>query len=296
MASSLSGSDGVSWLTNSWILFLTAAADAFSVESDWLFRDTLKNDFSGKHPIGVSIIMPDVTRLTVLSCILTALATSLRRRGFKCVGPLSKKAVCCLIISALIISVVLLRCSIARLSHRAEESAFALNSSASFSLILRFSSSAYFSSITMPGKVERLRSTTQLPSFLNTTRSGAWIISLLSSNFIPGFGSKLRTVSSMSRNSVSVHLHLRCNTSSLPWASNSRWFKKTSNWGVIFCCSRACKRKHSLRSRAKIPVGSKDWRFCKIGIKSSISRPFSSAISSRGFPSHPLGSIWLAST
>ena len=46
--------------------------------------------------------------------------------------------------------------------------------------------------------------------------------SLLSSNFIPGFGSKLRTVSSMSRKSASEHLHLRCKTSSFPSASNSR--------------------------------------------------------------------------
>ena len=93
IASSLNGFFGNSFEIIVLIKSRTAAAAVPSPDSV-AAMDTLKKDFSVKHPFGVAIRSPLVTRLTVLSCIFTAVATSFRERGFKPDKPSLKKSDC----------------------------------------------------------------------------------------------------------------------------------------------------------------------------------------------------------
>ena len=82
MASSLSGFPGTSCEIIFLTIFRTEAAEAFISESREAIL-TLKKDLSGMPPRGVEISKPVVTRLTVLSCMPTASATSRKDKGFK---------------------------------------------------------------------------------------------------------------------------------------------------------------------------------------------------------------------
>ena len=83
--------------------------------------ETLKKYFIAKHPLGVSIVRPvAVTLLTVLSCIPTLEAISLKTIGFKCDSPFSKNSSCCAIIADAIVSVVEFLCSTDLFNHLAE--------------------------------------------------------------------------------------------------------------------------------------------------------------------------------
>ena len=81
--------------------------------------ETLENIIA-KHPLGVSIVRPVVTLLTVLSCIPTLEAMSLRTIGFKCDSPFSKNSSCCAIIADAIVRVVEFLCSTDLFNHLAE--------------------------------------------------------------------------------------------------------------------------------------------------------------------------------
>ena len=69
------------------IMLRTAAAALLSPSS--VASDTLNSDFSGKQPFGVASSRPLVTRLTVLSCMPTASATSLSASGIARTAPRS---------------------------------------------------------------------------------------------------------------------------------------------------------------------------------------------------------------
>ena len=90
-ASSLNGLPGISLDIIVFIKSRTAAAAVPFSDSEFAI-DTLKKDFRVKHPLGVAMSKPLVTRLTVLSCMFTAAATSFRERGFNPDNPSLKKS------------------------------------------------------------------------------------------------------------------------------------------------------------------------------------------------------------
>ena len=105
--------------------------------------EILKNDLSGKVPRGVLMRSPLVTRLIVLSCILTSSAISFRESGFRKSKPLSKKAVWRLIISDPTFNVVEFLFATARFNQRAEAIAWAAYSEDSSLRLFDCISSAY---------------------------------------------------------------------------------------------------------------------------------------------------------
>src|SRR5438876_859771 len=72
-----------------------------------------KKNFSGSRPRGVCTYFSFVTRLTVLSCMLTTSATSRRVRGFRYSTPCSKNSRCRSTMKFITLSIVWRRCSIA---------------------------------------------------------------------------------------------------------------------------------------------------------------------------------------
>ena len=101
------------------IVSRTAVAAWVSLLSAEL-SETLKKYFIAKHPLGVSIVRPVVTLLTVLSCIPTLEAISLKTIGFRCESPFSKNSSCCATIADAIVSVVEFLCSTDLFNHLAE--------------------------------------------------------------------------------------------------------------------------------------------------------------------------------
>src|SRR5690606_38095972 len=105
MRSSDSTASGGSWSISALIRYRTASAECASPLRERGIA-VVKKYFSSNSPRGVAMYLFDVTRLTVLSCMSMASATSRRISGRRCSTPWWKKASCRCTISVATFSTV----------------------------------------------------------------------------------------------------------------------------------------------------------------------------------------------